>query len=81
MQTTYKEGGPPRKGKLDGLRLERIAIGLCERPPRVLAEALAELPLSLAAIDRLENYARMDMDILRVTGGDRFPPRLREVPK
>jgi hypothetical protein len=46
--------------------------------PRVFAEFLAEIGaehLIRTAIDRmLERYTRLDPEVLRTAGGDRFPP-------
>ncbi|MGC9217233.1 hypothetical protein [Acidithiobacillus sp.] len=70
---------------LDDLHLRRGAEHLCRLGPRALVgflDALAEkIGGRPAAIHLLNEYRRMSPDMLRVTGGDRFPPRLRVVPK
>jgi hypothetical protein len=53
---------------------------LAERVHRLGARALHELMLELSdaygsgVVDRFEQYARIDVDLLRALGGDRFPP-------
>jgi len=66
------------------LRLQRGAEHLYELGPRALAEFIAEIgdaPGRLKAIDQLAAYRRLSPDMLRATGGSRFPRHLVEVPR
>ena len=63
---------------LAGPRFERQVEHLHRLGPRAVGEFLAEIatatgqPALIAA--RLEEYFRLDPEILRAVGGDRFPP-------
>ncbi|HZU91686.1 MAG TPA: hypothetical protein VE993_20715, partial [Stellaceae bacterium] len=61
----------------DQLRRQRQVERLC-RTPRLVLELLDELARAhgiAADIDRrLVDYSRLDPDLLRALGGDRFPP-------
>ena len=64
-------------------RLERMVERVHALGPRVLAELLAEIatatdqPALIA--DRVAAYARLDPDLIRAIGADKFPPMLMEV--
>ena len=70
---------------LDDLHLKRGAEHLCRLGPRALVGFLDDLNRRIggrpAAIHLLNEYRRITPDMLRVTGGDRFPALLRVVPK
>jgi len=55
------------------LRVQHLAHRLHRLGPRALYEFILELGDRDAVLVRLEDYARMDPDILRGLGGDRFP--------
>ena len=65
---------------LEGLRLQRGAAFLNSNPPRVtagflmdLASATGSMPFILSMLRDYED--RITPQALRVSGGDRFPPR------
>jgi hypothetical protein len=67
-------------------RLERSALHLHKLGARATAELLAELGNRIggmsAIIGLLTEYERLTPEVLRVTGGGRFPPpRLHQVPR
>ena len=61
-----------------GPRFERQVEHLHRLGPRAVAEFLIEIARgtgqSSFIMDRLQAYARLDPEILRAVGGDRFPP-------
>jgi len=63
---------------LADIRRRRLVQAVHRRGERVLHELLAEIDrvhMVAATTDRLlERYAALDIDVLAVTGGDRFPP-------
>ena len=63
---------------LAGPRFERQVVCVHALGPRPLAELLIEIAShtgqSSFIAHRLEEYARLDRDILRALGADRFPP-------
>lgn len=59
----------------DDIRLERLASHLHRLGPRAICEALREA-LDHGDLDRLEAYRRLSPDMLAITGGDGFPPRM-----
>jgi hypothetical protein len=71
---------------LTTIRLQRGAAHLHRLGARATAEFLAEvgsriggLPCILSLLTDYER--RLTSEMLRATGGDRFPPRLRAVPQ
>ena len=58
-------------------RLQHLAEHIHALGPRPLCELLVELVAAHGddVIQRLEAYGRIDPRLLRVMGGDRFPPR------
>ena len=68
---------------LSGPRQERQITLIHALGPRVFAELLGDIARrtgqSSFIAHRLEEYARLDRDILRAVGGDRFPPMPLEV--
>jgi hypothetical protein len=70
---------------LDRLRIERGSEHLYRLGARSVAEFLAEGIASgddiTSLLDRLQRYQHYDPAILRAVGGDRFPRRLRAVPR
>ncbi len=62
------------------LKLERMVQRVHSLGPRPLAEMLAEIALATGApdliADRVEAYARLDPEIVRALGADRFPPNV-----
>jgi hypothetical protein len=67
------------------VRLERGAEHLHKLGARATAELLAELGNRIggmpAIIGLLTEYERLTPEVLRATGGDRFPRRIRAVPR
>ena len=68
------------------LRLQRGAEHLHRLGPRAIAGYLGDLSRRIgglpAALGLLAEYeTKLTPDMLRATGGDRFPQRLRVVPK
>jgi hypothetical protein len=67
------------------VRLERGAEHLHKLGARATAELLAELGNRIggmpAIIGLLTEYERLTPAVLRATGGDRFPRRIRAVPR
>jgi len=63
---------------LAGPRFERHVVRVHSLGPRPLAELLAEIAAATGQpdmiADRLQAYARLDPEIVRAVGGDRFPP-------
>lgn len=70
---------------LDRLRIERGSAHLHQLGVRAiaefLAEGIAEGDDTLSLFDRLQRYQHLDPAILRAVGGDKFPRRLRAVPR
>ena len=70
---------------IDRLRLQRNAERLYRLGPRAFAEMLVEFGAETGTAERiikkLEDYARLTPEMLRATGGDRFPRPLRVVAK
>jgi hypothetical protein len=71
-------------GPVDRLRLQRGAEHQHRLGPRAIGEFLAEVGTRTGTmpwiINRLAEYeTRITPDMLRATGGDRFPIRLRVV--
>ncbi len=74
--------GAPGYPSLDnltaGLRFERLIERVHALGPRPLGELLIEIAShtgqSSFIAHRLEEYARLDPEIVRAVGGDRFPP-------
>ncbi len=68
---------------LAGTRFERQVVRVHALGPRPLGELLIEIAShtgqSSFIAHRLEEYARLDRDILRALGADRFPPMPLEV--
>ena len=64
-------------------RLERMVERVHALGPRPLAELLAEIATATGEpgliADRVEAYARLDPEIVRALGGDRFPAMPLEV--
>ena len=63
---------------LAGPRFEAIVKHLHNLGPRPVAELLIEIATTTGQsrfiADRLEEYARLDPEIVRFVGADRFPP-------
>jgi hypothetical protein len=63
----------------DDLRFQRAVGQLHRLGPRTLLELLREIGrerlISTYMEDKVGIYARLDAEILRALGGDRFPPR------
>ena len=61
-----------------GLRHERLITRVHALGPRPLAELLAEIAIATGEpgliADRVEAYARLDPELVRALGADRFPP-------
>ena len=61
-----------------GLRHERMVESVHALGVRPLAEMLAEIAVATGrpdiVADRIEAYARLDPEIVRFLGADRFPP-------
>ena len=80
LNTTSCIPSGPKAQPLAGPRFERQIARVHALGPRPLAELLAEIaavtgqPAIVA--DRLQTYARLDPEIVRAVGGDRFPPML-----
>ncbi len=66
-----------------GLRFERMFHRVHALGPRPLAELLAEIAIATGEpgliAGRLQAYARLDPEIIRALGADRFPPMPLEV--
>ena len=64
---------------IDRLHLQRGAEHLHALGPRATAELLAEVADKIgglpAILSTLDEYQRFSPRLLRLTGGDRFPPR------
>ena len=63
---------------LAGTRFERQVLRVHALGPRPLGEMLAEIANATGqpavVADHVEKYSRLDRDILRAVGADRFPP-------
>ena len=65
---------------LAGPRFERHVVRVHSLGPRPLAELLAEIATATGQSSfiahRLEEYARLDPELVRALGADRFPPNV-----
>ncbi len=85
MPAAQGDGHPG--GHLDeptaGLRRERMIEHLHSLGVRALAELLDEIAAATGqpaiVADRIEAFAKLDPEVLRFLGGDRFTPNLVEV--
>ena len=81
--TTYDSRTSGKTQPLAGPRFENVVERLHRLGPRPTAELLSEIARhtgqSSFIAHRLEEYARLDRDILRALGADRFPPMPLEV--
>ena len=70
---------------VERLRLQRGAEHIYTLGPRAYAELFEEVGAATGTTEtmlvRLEAYARLTPEMLRATGGDRFPRPLRVVAK
>jgi len=78
------EPGYPSPGELAaGPRWERLIERVHSLGPRPLAELLAEIAAvtgqHVRVVDLVEEYSRLDPEIVRAVGADRFPPMPLEV--
>ncbi len=77
-ETQYQPRTDGRIRRLAGPRYEREIVHIHALGPRPLAELLAEIATATGKHDLVvglvEEYAQLDRDVLRLLGGDNFPP-------
>ena len=61
------------------LRVRALAVRLHHLGPRPLYEFLCELAGGADPLDRLETYAALDPETIRVLGGCEMPPHLYRI--
>ncbi len=83
LPTVVEPGYPSPTDFAAGQRLERMVERVHALGPRVVSELLAEIAIATGEpgliADHVEKYSRLDPEIVRALGADRFPPMPLEV--